>query len=212
MRSLKVTGALLALAMTCFPSHRHRPRQTGQPGVFDYYLFVLSWSPEFCSTKPSAAQCSQHTGFIVHGLWPENNDGSYPSNCQTTQPPPTNPSSMADIMPVEIIGHEWQTHGTCSGLSGDAYFALIRKTHDSLKIPARLAAPGSSFTLTAKQLKQQFEQANPNLSDAELVVQLRGNYLNAVEFCISKSESPAPVACSGVRDTRGGTFVVPPVK
>ena len=209
---VRVAVALLALSLTCFPSHRRHSRaQGGQAGVFDFYLFVLSWSPEFCHSKPGAAQCSAHKGFVVHGLWPQNNNGSYPSNCATNQPGPSNSSAIADIMPAEIIQHEWQTHGTCSGLSGDAYFALIRQTFESIKIPEQFQAPKSSVTLHPKELKQAFESLNGNLSDADIAVQLRGNYLNAAEFCFAKGPSPVPLACAGVRDVTGGTFIVPPV-
>jgi ribonuclease I len=31
------------------------PQQPGKAGQFDYYLLVLSWSPEFCHGKPAAA-------------------------------------------------------------------------------------------------------------------------------------------------------------
>jgi len=208
----RFAAVLLALSFTCSASHRHSGPRSGQAGVFDYYVLVLSWSPEFCYSHPSAAECSKHSGFVVHGLWPQNNDGSYPSNCQTSQPPPTHPSLMADIMPAEIIQHEWQQHGTCSGLSGDAYFALIRKAFQSVRIPARLQTPNSSFTLTAEKLKQEFEQGNPNLRDTEMAVQLHGNYLSAVEVCMAKGDHPAPIACSNIREARSGTFVVPPVR
>jgi ribonuclease T2 len=208
----RLASVLLALSIICSASHRHSGSRSGQAGVFDYYVLVLSWSPEFCYSHPSAAQCSAHSGFVVHGLWPQNNNGSYPLNCQTSQPPPSDPSSMAGIMPPEIIQHEWQQHGTCSGLNGGAYFALIRKAFQTIKIPARLQSPGSSFTLTPKELKQAFEQANPNLSAPDIAVQLRGNYLSAVELCLTKGEQPAPIACSNIRDTRAGTFVVPPVR
>ncbi len=212
MRCLKVTAALLALALGCYPSHRRNRSSSGQAGVFDYYLLVLSWSPEFCHSKPSAAECGKHQGFIVHGLWPQNNDGSYPSNCRTTQPPPANYSSVADIMPPELVRHEWQQHGTCSGLSGDNYLALIRRAFESINIPGQWKAPQSSFALAPRKLKQQFEQANLHLNDSEMAIQLRGRYLNAVEFCLSKSQNPAPVTCSNVRDAAGGTFLVPPVR
>ncbi len=208
----RLAFALLALSFTCSASHRHSRPRLGEAGVFDYYVLVLSWSPEFCYSHASAAECSKHSGFVVHGLWPQNNDGSYPLNCPTNQPPPADPSLMADIMPAEIIQHEWQQHGTCSGLNGDAYFALIRKAFQSLKIPSRLQAPSSSFTLAPKNLKQAFEQANPNLSDPDIAVQLRGNYLSAVELCLIKSGQPTPIACSNLKDSRAGTFVVPPVR
>ena len=168
-RSIKLTTALLALCLNCFPAHRksHRNHErSGQAGQFDFYLLVLSWSPEFCHSKPSAAECSQHRGFLVHGLWPQNNDGSYPSDCSTTRPAPGNPSSISDIMPPEIIQHEWEKHGTCSGLSGDAYFDLIRKAFNSITIPDRFRSPSSSFTTRPKQLKQEFEKTNPKLDDS----------------------------------------------
>ncbi len=214
MRSLKLFVCFLALASICYPSHHHhtRSRPRGQAGVFDFYMLVLSWSPEFCFSKPSAAECSIHAGFLVHGLWPQNNDGTYPSNCATDQPGPTNPSAMADIMPSEIIEHEWQTHGTCSGLSGDAYFGLLRKVFQSVSIPPQFKAPSSSFTIRPAQLKQAFEHSAPNLVDTDITIQLRGNYLNAVNICESHSANPAPVACSGVKDIPGGTFIVPPVR
>ncbi len=212
MRILKLFVALLALAITCYPSHRRRQPHSGTAGVFDFYLFVLSWSPEFCHSRPDAAECGAHAGFVVHGLWPQNKDGTYPSRCQTNQPGPTNPSSMSDVMPQEIVQHEWEQHGTCSGLSGDAYFALIRRVAASVKIPGELKTPGASLTTRPHDLKQQFERANRDLNDAEIAIQTRGNYLNAVEFCVSKSQNPVPLACSNVPDTTRGTFVVPPVR
>ena len=215
MRTIKTLAPLLCFCLLCFSAGQHRarhPRASGQSGVFDFYLFVLSWSPEFCHGHPQAAECSQHAGFIVHGLWPQNNDGSYPSNCATSQPGPTNTNSVADIMPREIIQHEWQTHGACSGLSGDAYFALIRRAYDSILIPARFKAPAASFTLQPKQLKQAFEGSNAKLDDAEIAIELQGNYLNAVEFCLAKNATLEPIHCSNVKDANRGTFVVPPVQ
>lgn len=212
MRTIKVIIALLALSFVCYPSHRRSHARQGQAGRFDFYLFVLSWSPEFCHSKPTAAECSKHTGFLVHGLWPQNSDGSYPSNCQTSQPGPSNPASMADIMPSEIILHEWQQHGTCSGLSGDEYFALIRRAHQSIKIPQSFASPGSSFSISPHKLKSTFAQVNASLADSNIAIQLRGNYLNAVEVCLTKGSAPAPTTCTNVRDANRGTFIVPPVR
>ena len=212
MRSIKLFAGLLTLALTCYPSHHRHKRSQGQSGDFDFYMLVLSWSPEFCYSRPTAEQCSKHAGFLVHGLWPQNNDGSYPSNCATSQPPPTNPSAMADIMPQEIIEHEWQTHGTCSGLSGDAYFALIRKAFESVRIPSALRAPTSSFATGSAQIKRAFEQANPNLNDANIDVQVHQRYLNAVDICLAHGLTPTAVACSGLPSPTGSTFIVPPVR
>ncbi len=87
---------------------------------FDYYLLNLSWSPEFCHSHPNATECAEHSTFVLHGLWPQNNDGTYPQNC-STEPGPHNPADYNDIYADPgLLRHEWRTHGTCSGLSPDA--------------------------------------------------------------------------------------------
>src|SRR5690242_152578 len=124
-------------------SARPHPRalpSTGQAPVFDYYLLNLSWSPEFCYSHPSAAECAQHRRFTLHGLWPQNTDGTYPENCSST-PGPANPSQYSDIYPDNhLLEHEWHTHGTCSGLTPDAFLHLARKAVHSVTIPAQLAS------------------------------------------------------------------------
>jgi ribonuclease T2 len=214
MRRFATIVVFFATSLLCFPSHRrsHSQSHTGEPGKFDFYLLVLSWSPEFCHSKPSAVECSKHAGFLVHGLWPQRSDGTYPSACKTTQPGPSNPSSMSDIMPPEIIQHEWQQHGTCSGLSGDDYFALIRRAYGSVTIPQTFQSPKSSFSSSPQKLKADFAQVNSGLENNEIAIQLRGSYLNAVEVCLTKDSKPIPTNCTNVRDAKRGTFVVPPVK
>jgi ribonuclease T2 len=172
----------------------------------------LSWSPEFCHGKPNSSECKDHRGFILHGLWPQYNNGGYPVGCKTTQPPPTDLSKIKQIMPPEIVEHEWEKHGTCSGLSGDAYFRLAESVFESVKIPADLVAPTRTSTSRPSALKKDFEGVNPSLADQDIAIQLHQGYLNAVELCFSKGDHPAPAACLHVPDVSGGTFKVPPVK
>src|SRR5437660_1386472 len=151
MKLLAIAG--LALALTC-PAF---PQQPGKAGEFDYYLLVLSWSPEFCHGKPGAAECKDHRGFLLHGLWPQYKNGKYPVDCATTQAAPTDLSKIKQIMPPEIVVHEWQKHGTCSGLSGDAYFRIAESVFESVKIPADLTAPTQTATSRPAALKKDFE-------------------------------------------------------
>jgi ribonuclease T2 len=113
-------------------------------------------------------------------------------------------------MPPEIVLSEWRKHGTCTGLSGDEYLALIRRLYDSIRIPPKLAAPRQSFALQPALLKEEFHRANPSLAPQDIVVQLRQRYLNAVEICFSKTGSPIP--CSNLKDAPNGRFLVPPVR
>src|SRR5580698_10240981 len=91
-------------------------QQPTTPGAFYYYLFNLSWEPEFCHSPRNASSDECKTGgrgFIVHGLWPQFTIG-FPEHCSNAAGP-DNPAAMLDIMPsISLVQHEWSTHGTCS--------------------------------------------------------------------------------------------------
>jgi ribonuclease T2 len=65
---------------------------------FDFFYFVLQWPGAYCDT--SRACCYPTSGkpaadFGIHGLWPNYNGGSWPSNCD--------PDSQFDRSQVYII-------------------------------------------------------------------------------------------------------------
>ncbi len=43
--------------------------QSGRSGIFDYYLFTLSWSPEFCHSHPNAGECTSRQSLWLHRSW-----------------------------------------------------------------------------------------------------------------------------------------------
>ncbi len=167
--------ALLAAAVGYSKHHVSRQASQGTPGVFDYYLLALSWSPEFCYSHADKPECrSGHHGFVVHGLWPQYADG-YPENCSTA-PSLSNPAEMADLMPdAGLVDHEWNTHGTCSGLDAESYFKLLRRAFASLKVPERFAAPRENFTISPQEIKNEFVRANPGLTADEMTVSCGNN-------------------------------------
>ncbi|XP_010258336.1 PREDICTED: intracellular ribonuclease LX-like [Nelumbo nucifera] len=98
---------------------------------FDFFYFVQQWPGSYCDTKQSC--CYPATGkpasdFSIHGLWPNYNDGSYPSNCDPNSP--LDSSEISDLTSrmqrswpslscpssdgLKFWSHEWQKHGTCS--------------------------------------------------------------------------------------------------
>lgn len=192
------------------PQHpRREMKERGQPGVFDYYVFTLSWSPEFCHSHADAAECSGHLGFVVHGLWPQYVDG-YPENC-STEPGLADPASMTDIIPdAGLVVHEWKTHGTCSGLDADAYFKTVRQAYGTVKIPSQVAAPQRGLSITPDDLKEDFLRANPRLKAEDMTVSCGNNWLTAVSFCMDKQLQPR--ACEGLRDCRANVIRVAPVR
>ncbi|HEX3572848.1 MAG TPA: ribonuclease T2 [Acidobacteriaceae bacterium] len=180
-----------------------------QPGDFDYYLLNLSWSPEFCATHPENAQCAARPGFIVHGLWPQNNDGTYPQDCGGMAKPP-NPAAYIDLMPtVSLIIHEWQTHGTCTGLNPDGYFSKIRTAVRSVEIPPLFAASKDPPNSIAPHvLLDQFRRVNPTFPPNSFALSCGNNYFTAIEVCFDKDLRPE--GCEGVRSCRANVIKIAP--
>ncbi len=208
--SLLLLFTLISVAVEASRHHRSNRASQGTPGVFDYYLLTLSWSPEFCYSHPQKPECqSGRHGFVVHGLWPQYVQG-YPENCSTA-PGLANPGEMADIMPdAGLVTHEWSTHGTCTGLDANAYFKLLRQAFQSVKIPQRFVAPNENDSIPPQQVKSEFLRENPKFSANEMTVSCGNNYLTAVSFCLTKDLHPT--ACQNLRDCRANVIRVPRVR
>ena len=218
---MKPSSFALYLALLAFAACRSGPApnphsETSQPGQpqarvaapFDFYLLNLSWSPEFCHSHPSAPECATHATFVLHGLWPQNSDGSYPHHCSDA-PGPADPSKHSDLYPdASLLEHEWRTHGTCSGLSPDAYFTAARKAFQSVRIPPRLGSLTTQISMPPNQILDLFAAANPQIPRSAMALSCGNNYLTAVEVCLDKNLSP--MACSGVRSCRANTVRIPP--
>jgi len=197
-----------ASATSSDPASPDDRQQAHTAGKFDFYLLNLSWSPEFCHSHPTAAECAQHSTFVLHGMWPQNNNGSYPQHCSSA-PGPADPSQYSDIYPdPSLLHHEWTTHGTCSGLSPDAYFSAARKAFHAVVIPPRLANLNKQISMPPDQILGLFTASNPQIPPSALALSCGGNYLTAFEECLDKSFQP--IACSGVRSCRANTVRIPP--
>jgi ribonuclease T2 len=220
---LALTGSLLVAAVPASAQ-----RQQGVPGQFDFYVLSLSWSPSFCADtaerNPSGAarnpQCStaRPFSFVVHGLWPQYERG-FPENC-VVPPPRLNHnimSGMLDLMPAErLIYHEWDTHGTCSGLSAQAYFDTIRKAREQVKIPPRFTSLSTELTVSPKEVEDAFIAANPSIKPEGIAVDCgggRSKRLGEIRICMTRdlqfrdcTEQMARRSCP--RDT----VIMPPVR
>ena len=199
-----VTGASPTSSPNPSPQRAALPTGTG----FDYYLLNLSWSPEFCYSHPDAAECASHPTFILHGLWPQNTNGTYPENCSNA-PGPADPAAFKDIYADSgLLEHEWRTHGTCSGLNADVFFATARTAVHSIVIPRQLATLTTPTSISPTEVMDLFMEDNPKVPRESLAVSCGNNYLTAVEVCLNKTLHP--IQCGpGIRSCRAVIIRIP---
>ena len=181
--------------------------QPAAAGDFSFYLLNLSWSPEYCHSHSKAAECTRHSTFVLHGLWPQNDSSEHLENCGN-QPGP-DPSQFSDIYPDPgLLQHEWSTHGTCSGLAPNDFFSAARTAYQSIKIPSQLANLSTQTSLSPDQIASLFTQANSSLPREAVAISCGNNYLTAVEICLDKSFHP--MACPAVvRSCRANSVRIP---
>jgi ribonuclease T2 len=93
---------------------------------------------------------------------------------------------MLDIMPSErLVQHEWDTHGTCSGLSAPDYFSIVRAASKTIRIPMEYSNARSWRRVRAGDVEAAFKLANPNLDSHEIAVAKRGNNMSEVRICLT---------------------------
>ena len=170
-----------------------------QPGRFDFYVLALSWSPSYCSAlqehgteRARPPQCGGRPfSFVVHGLWPQYERG-YPSDCQRPAPRIDRAlvDSMLDLMPSpRLVYHEWNRHGTCSGLGAPAYFDAVRKARAAVKVPPKFLTLARPMTVTPGAVEDAFLKANPGLKPTDMAVACDKTRLAEVRICLTKDFS-----------------------
>ncbi|DAZ94972.1 TPA: hypothetical protein N0F65_000067, partial [Lagenidium giganteum] len=125
------------------------PRALQEQSDFDFYVLAQSWQPQFCKGKlnqfPGCRNPQQYwqSHFTLHGLWPEYNSGAYPQNCNPNdyfdedtvvnavgkdallQYWPNVKKSLSARDYSQFWQHEWDVHGTCSGLDQATFFKVV---------------------------------------------------------------------------------------
>jgi ribonuclease T2 len=216
---ISIAAVLAMMAVTQGASARHRHRDIDNtPGQFDYYLLSLSWSPAFCLQQPDSAECNgpRRFGFIVHGLWPQNERG-WPQNCGDSQVPDSVAQGISDLMPAhKLVYHEWAAHGTCSGLDPVAFFALVRRAHDSVVIPSPFKSPSAAIEQAPAAIVNAFLQANPRLPPDSVVATCTRQgapRLREVHVCFDRDLNARACSADALREAcRAASVIVPPIR
>lgn len=188
-------------------------------GAFDYYVMALSWSPNWCALEGDARnsdQCdTRHDyGFILHGLWPQNEKG-WPSYCRSNERAPSRSmtKAMTDIMGSGgLAWHQWKKHGTCSGLSARAYYETSRQAYTKIKRPEVLRKVSKTLQLPANVIEQAFLEANPTLEPDQITVTCKQNHIQEVRICLTKEFEFRRCGVDVIRDCRATKATLHPIR
>jgi ribonuclease T2 len=134
----------------------------GTAGNFDFYLLSTSWQAEFCDGKKGVYPGCKVPGdfwkshFTLHGLWPQYNTGSVSAQPAFCGDEPLDRATLEKAIGRDVLEtywpnvkysvdspdhaefweHEWDRHGSCSGLDQVTYFTqainMLRSAKDNL--------------------------------------------------------------------------------
>jgi len=177
----------------------HIANANGTPGEFDFYVLALSWSPTYCDEFNDPQQCGigKRLGFVLHGLWPQYEKG-YPSDCSTKQMPDKVKAEFPGLYPNEkLYRHEWDKHGTCSGLTPTQYLALSKRLKEAVSIPKAYRKPDKPLRVTAEEIAAAFQRSNPTFELASFAIYCAdsGRFLREILVCFDLDGNPT--SCSG---------------
>jgi ribonuclease T2 len=211
--ALALSAAIGALAQTAPTTS---PVAAAQ---FDYYVMTLSWAPGFCDLggkDTPSPECAEGSGdgFVVHGLWPNNEYRPNPESCLGRDPTSDELDDEHGVYPNDrLAAYEYRKHGTCTGLSPQDYFATVRSVRARLKIPGMFQAPSDQLHMAPEEIAQAFMAANPNLKPDNMAISCSNGELVDVRFCLAKDLSSYAICRKVARHTCQRTsIVVAPVR
>jgi ribonuclease T2 len=192
-RALLLAGLLFVAACTPDDSAENTPSaETPSGSGFDFYVLTLSWSPSYCEAEGAEAnrqQCGTKRpyAFIVHGLWPQFERG-YPEFCEADAAAVDEATmrGLYDLMPsAGLIRHQWRKHGSCSGLSQQDYFRLLRVAREAVVVPSEYRALETRLSVEPAQVERAFLVANPGLGAGGVAVTCTRRLLREVRICMT---------------------------
>ena len=195
MRPLFASGvfcALLTIVPGVWAKHHRHSNDSAQSGQFDYYLLSLSWTPNYCANHPgdhsNECKIGSHTTFVLHGLWPQATSDPPPISCSNASPvAAATVDHVLNFMPTRgLIQHEWQEHGTCTGLSAQDYFAKVEQAYKEVHIPAPYQNFDHEQEVSVLDVEKSFAAVNQAPQDA-FRSSCHSGELISIELCLDKN-------------------------
>lgn len=163
-----------------------------------YLLLAVSWTPSWCAAEGAArgadrCRTGAGAGWLVHGLWPQFENGGWPEFCDTAQSPPSRAqtAAMLDIMGSDGLAlHQWRKHGSCSGMSTGAYFDKTRAAFASLTMPDKISATDERLRMSPTDLLAEFRAANPAIGEDMAILTCRDGMAQEIRLCLNHDLTP----------------------
>lgn len=181
---------------------------------FAYYVLSLSWSPSFCRDNPGADQCGQGRRFVLHGLWPNQEQG-WDTDCATEFDRPSR-AVLRRHAPISagegLLAYQWRKHGACSGLSPEVYFETMRRAYESIAQPPELTRLERDLTVDPEVIEAAFLDANPALGRDGVTVTCKSGGLAEVRICLTPELAPRDCGARTRRDCSAASIELPAPK
>ncbi|MBY5992909.1 ribonuclease T2 family protein [Ferrimonas balearica] len=134
---VQVDGQRRWVATGCGEHQGGENATAAAPQPFAHYTLAMSWHSGFCAERGNRPDCRQARGeLVLHGLWPSHPRAPHPEYCDGSRRQgfcrysalalePELRQQLDTLMPgtqVCLERYQWHKHGSCSGLSTEAYF------------------------------------------------------------------------------------------
>lgn len=159
----------------------------------------ISWPGSVCATSRCNSGARNFNYWVIHGLWPQNNDGTWPSNCGAK----FDASKISDLIPtLEKVwpdlerndekgfwSHEFDKHGSCATstyINGEHdYFAASIKLQSQINLVNMLSQGGvrSGGSYPATQVYQAVQTATGTAPQLHCI----GTKLVELRVCVDKN-------------------------
>lgn len=178
---------------------------------YDFFAFVTRWTGTACLSTRANEPPPLHdvpknvAAFSIHGAWPTNYDGTWPSFCNNSYPFKWNEiqdlKSLLDVQWPSMTGpnpdfykHEWEKHGTCSldVLPNEhSYFSASAKTNSNTGFAACLSRAGIKPSQTQPVSLTTLSNTLSNCVGKKVAVgclSVRGQlHFNQVTLCLDRN-------------------------
>jgi len=113
---------------------------------FDYYVMTLSWAPGFCDLggkDTSSPECADGSGqgFVVHGLWPDNEFRPNPEACRGQDATPSDLDDEHGLYPNDRSNGELVDVRFCLAKDLSSYAVCRKVARHSCQRGSLVVAP-----------------------------------------------------------------------